>query len=219
MRLISLGNHYGASHPFADLFKDGVITVNDGMAGLIDLQVTKNDVILFCGGEDISPSIYKHANSRHTRAPETKSNRDDFEVRAFKLGKERGAKFLGICRGAQLLCALAGGSLYQHVNNHSGRGHPITTNDGREIEVCSVHHQMMNPHGTKHELLAWAKEVLSDVHFIEHERDVEVKVEPEIVFFNEINALAIQYHPEFMKQSSEGVEYSIELVKKYLLTN
>jgi len=218
MRLISLGNHYGASHPFAELFTDGVTTISS-MTDLIELEPTKNDVILFCGGEDISPSIYNQRRSRHTHAAEERSGRDDFEIKAFKYGMKQGTKFLGICRGAQLLCALAGGSLYQHVNNHAGRGHPMTTNDGRTIEVCSVHHQMMNPQGTKHELLAWATDIFSDVHLIEGEQNVKVEVEPEVIYFTEINALAIQYHPEFMKQASSAVQYSLELAKKYLLTN
>jgi gamma-glutamyl-gamma-aminobutyrate hydrolase PuuD len=85
------------------------------------------------------------------------------------------------------------------------------------LSVCSAHHQMMNPFDTKHELIAWATEVLSPVHLIEGEKNLDVKVEPEVVWFPETKALGIQYHPEFMRPEDEAVSYSVELVKKYLL--
>ena len=94
----------------------------------------------------------------------------------------------------------------------------MKTKDNLEIHVCSVHHQMMNPFKTNHELIAWASSVLSDVHLIEGETNIPVEVEPEVVYFKDVNGLAIQYHPEFMSDKSEAVVYSTELVKKYLLT-
>jgi hypothetical protein len=76
---------------------------------------------------------------------------------------------------------------------------------------------MMNPFTTKHELLAWSTQVLSNVHLIEGDEDVPVEVEPEVVFFNNTKALAIQYHPEFMSEGEAGVAYARDLVSKYLL--
>ena len=216
MRLVSLGNHYGAAEPFSHLF-DEVMVMGKSKQSFDELTLTSNDVVLFCGGEDISPSIYGQKSSRHTSAGVELTDRDSFEVHAMKRSIARGAKLLGICRGAQLICAISGGSLYQHVNNHSGRGHLMTTNDGENIEVCSVHHQMMNPFKTKHELIAWASSVLSDVHLIEGEKNIEVEVEPEVVYFQDTKGLAIQYHPEFMSDKTEAVQYSVGLVKKYLM--
>ena len=217
MRLISLGNHYGAAEPFSHLFKETIV-MGRRYEAFDNLNLTNKDVVLFCGGEDISPSLYKQKNSRHTSASQDLSERDRFEAHAMNLAITKGSKLLGICRGAQLMCAIAGGSLYQHVNNHSGRGHMMKTKDNLEIHVCSVHHQMMNPFKTNHELIAWASSVLSDVHLIEGEKNIPVEVEPEVIYFKDVRGLAIQYHPEFMSDKSEAVIYSTELVKKYLLT-
>ena len=214
-RLISIGNHYNAKKPFENLFKD-LVTVHSS-DDLVNIKFRPSDVILFGGGADISPSLYKQKPSRYSGSGAILSSRDSLEKAAFKMAVDSKSSMLGICRGAQLVCALSGGSLYQHVNNHAGRDHDMTTNEGTVINVCSVHHQMMNPMGTKHELIAWATEKLSNVYLIENEVDAKAEVEPEVVFFNDYKALAIQYHPEFMVDSCEAVIYSRELVKQYLL--
>jgi gamma-glutamyl-gamma-aminobutyrate hydrolase PuuD len=212
-RLLSMNNHYGAKEPFQDLF-DEVIVLNNN--SVVDCQFTKDDVLLLGGGEDISPSLYNHKPSRHTHARIELSQRDRVEQYAFNKAKEAGAGILGICRGAQLICAMSGGSLYQHVNNHSG-DHQMTTHEGTVLRVSSVHHQMMNPFTTKHELIGWATDILSNVHIVQGEKNAEVEVEPEIVFFNDTRGLAIQFHPEFMSFKDEAVQYSRELVTKYFL--
>lgn len=211
-RLVAVGNHFNAAAPFADLFKN-VKTLRSG--DLTEFQ--KGDVVLFCGGEDISPALYKQKANRYNGAGDTLSNRDVWEEMVYQQAVRGGVPMIGICRGAQIMCALHGGSLYQHVTNHSGKPHPITTSEGKEIMVCSVHHQMMNPFKVKHELLAWATTIISNVHLVEKENNVEVEVEPEVVYFPEIKGLAIQYHPEFMSMSEEGVTYARELVSKYIL--
>ncbi len=212
--LYSVGNYYGAHQPFADMFNE-VILISSKNYSAIELDET--DVVLFGGGEDISPSIYNQKPSRYCHASEHLSARDLLEIEVFKRAQTKGAGMLGICRGAQLLCALSGGSLIQHVTYHAGPDHIMTTSDGMSINVCSVHHQMMNPFGTKHELIGWAADKLSGVYLIEDEKKVEMEVEPEVVFFPETKALGIQYHPEFMSDNDEAVVYSRSLVKKYLI--
>jgi putative glutamine amidotransferase len=213
-RLVSIGDYFNAKKPFADLFAD-VVVVPLQRVPLFEFKPT--DVVLLGGGSDISPTLYKHIPSRHTGASEQLSERDMHEATAFEMAQQAGAKILGICRGAQLICAMSGGSLYQHVNNHNGGSHTMTTKEGTVLEVSSAHHQMMNPFGTKHEVLAWATEVLSNVHIVQNEEVVKVDVEPEAIYFHDTNALALQYHPEFMSMDSHGVQYSRELVKSYFL--
>jgi gamma-glutamyl-gamma-aminobutyrate hydrolase PuuD len=215
MRLVVAGQYYNAEMPFMDLFKDQVI-LNLGRS-LDGLKLTSNDVVLFGGGADISPSLYGQKKNRHTGATDQPSARDTQEKIIFGLAVEAKAKMLGICRGAQLVCALSGGSLVQHVNNHSGPDHDMTTKEGTVINVCSVHHQMMNPFKVKHELIAWASRKLSNVYLIENDKDIEVDVEPEVVYFPETRALGIQYHPEFMGMKDEAVIYARALVSQYLL--
>lgn len=215
--LHTAGRYFGAHRPFSDLFEQVTEIPLNGVETNTS-QIKKGDVILFGGGEDISPSFYKQNPSRYTHAGPILSNRDISEEKIFRKAVQVGAKMLGICRGAQLVCALSGGDLIQHVTNHgTSRGHSMVTNEGKEIHVCSVHHQMMNPFKTKHELLGWAKENISTCYLIEQDKNVDMKVEPEVVWFPETQSLGIQYHPEFMASDDEAVKYARELVKKYLL--
>jgi len=213
-RLVAIGNFFGAHAPFQDLFKE-VVVMSLGKYATFELK--DDDVVLFGGGADISPSIYNQVPSRHTGARAELSDRDEVEVYMFNAAKKKNLPMLGICRGAQLVCALSGGSLIQHVSNHAGPNHKIATNEGTVIDVCSVHHQMMNPFSTKHELIAWAHRRLSPHYIVANELEVEMKVEPEVVYFPETKALGIQYHPEFMHPDDQGVIYARELVAKYLL--
>lgn len=214
MRLISVGRFYGAENPFADMFKS-VVYINQE-ADLPYINMSKDDVVLFGGGEDIAPAMYNQKPSLYCRKM-ARSRRDELEEQVFEMAVKNNAAMLGICRGAQLVCALSGGSLVQHVSNHAGRNHIMTTDTGEDIEVCSVHHQMMNPFSTKHELIGWAKHNLSACYIIEHEENITVPCEPEVVFFPETKALGIQYHPEFMLDSDRAVVYAREIVKQYLM--
>ena len=214
-RLISMGNFYGAADPFADLFREVIIVGHDGLNP--NFRYNKDDVLILGGGADISPSIYNQKPSRYAGAGANLSRRDAVEVDATNRAFDAGIPSLGICRGAQLLCALSGGSLYQHVVNHANSGHLMKMKDGKEYHVSSAHHQMMNPFGTKHELLGWSSEVRSNVHIVENEKNPPVEVEPEIVYFLDTKALAIQYHPEFMHDAEAAVVLARDLVKQYLL--
>lgn len=119
-------------------------------------DIKEADIVMFTGGEDINPSLYgdiKHPTTHFT-------DRDDYEVAAFKAAP-KDALLIGGCRGAQLLTALSGGKLFQHVLNHGGGtgGHDITSSDGHVMRITSCHHQMMNPYNLPeedYELLAWS---------------------------------------------------------------
>lgn len=179
------------------------------------------DALVIWGGEDISPCIYNSAVSKRTYAPAVPSRRDRIEMDACQAAIDRGIPLIGVCRGAQLVCALAGGRLIQHVNGHGG-GHMMDTTEGTKVRTTSVHHQMMYPFDVEHELLAWAAPNRSDVYIIgndETDPEMEGKVEPEVVWFPKIKALAIQGHPEFVSNPDTDpfVQYCLRMVDKYLL--
>lgn len=177
------------------------------------------DAIVVWGGADISPAIYGEPASKLTYADAKLSSRDEYEVACCKIAIERGIPIIGVCRGAQLACAMAGGKLVQHVDNH-GRSHSITTKDGRQMITSSVHHQMMYPWDVPHDLIAWSIHNLSHRYIMGDDRHCDAlsdKPEPEIVYFPKIKALAIQGHPEFMDEDCEFVQYCNQLVSTYLL--
>jgi gamma-glutamyl-gamma-aminobutyrate hydrolase PuuD len=192
--------------------------VADEIAALFDNVVPWDmsqsyDAILLEGGSDIHPSIYNDPNT-DTHAGDSLSNRDRIELKAINDAITKNALIIGICRGAQLACAVAGGKLVQHVTNHGG-AHPVTTADGKQFEVSSVHHQQMYPWDVPHDMLAWSLERYSDC-YRGHDINMEKhKVEPEAVYFPTIRALAFQWHPEWYASSGE-IDFTISKIKEKL---
>lgn len=214
--LISLGRCYGADTVYEDLFKASYRVYN---LEEFKEKIDKNSVVLFGGGEDISPALYgEKCFYKVCHAGDTPSRRDQFETEAYKIAQDLEIPSLGICRGAQLLCALAGGKLVQHVNGH-GSEHPIETWNNQAYITSSVHHQMMLPEKTDHELIAWtAPQKISNVYMVN--KDIilsDIGKEPEIVYFKKSKGLGIQGHPEFMDSHEPFVRYTKELVKEFLL--
>lgn len=171
------------------------------------------DAILLEGGSDIHPSIYNDPNT-DSGVGETLSNRDRIELKAINDAITKNALVIGICRGAQLACAVAGGKLVQHVNNHGG-SHPVTTIDGKQFKVSSVHHQQMYPWDVEHDMLAWSSERYSDC-YRGHDINMEKhQIEPEAVYFPTIKALAFQWHPEWYASEGE-IDFTISKIKEKL---
>ena len=212
---------YPNEQPFTELFTHSITTMNSK-----DLNMDVNALIIW-GGEDISPSIYNQAPaSRYTRATNHLSQRDIIEIRLAKKAISLGIPIIGICRGAQLMCALAGGSLIQHVSGHGlYLGHSIVTSDDKQLLTNSVHHQMMNPFKVdQHELLAWCPKRLSKFYIGNLGNDIGDEItfdenwkESEIVWFPTVKALCIQGHPEYTDATPQFVNYTKELVEKYIL--
>jgi len=211
-----LGMGTGHVAPFNRIFKKGVMTSAKEIEGGADI-----DALVIWGGADISPSLYNDRVADLCGADWELSRRDYEEATACAEAIERDIPIIGVCRGAQLCCAIAGGRLIQHVDNH-GRMHDMTTDDGQVIKTSSVHHQMMFPFDVEHKLIAWSTEKRSPRYIIgDNSNDPKMadKPEPEVVYFPKIRALAIQGHPEFHNDPDRDpfVQYCLKLVNQYLL--
>lgn len=212
MRLIRIRHpDYGATRPFRSLFDEGSVDFEPGMA------LGPNDVVILEGGNDISPTLYGQKMGGWTR--HVLEHRDKFEVMAAKQVHEAGGAIIGICRGAQLLTALAGGKLIQHVTGHVSGNHPIRTFDNRCIEASSCHHQMCAPMNVEHKLIAWSEDAQSEQYLGEKDEDVHnyldsvMGLEPEILWYPTWRGLAIQGHPEYMHEKHVYVMYCRKLVR------
>ncbi len=192
----------------------------DKMGLFDDFQVVRNGhqlerpgMLVVWGGEDISPSLYNKAVSTRTWADDRPSTRDRIEWELMKAAVDRGMPIIGICRGAQMLCALNGGFLIQDVDNH-GRSHDVEVKEGFTIEVNSLHHQMMYPFDVEHEVIAKTPSKISG-HFLDVDEFIDVPFEPEFVYFPKTKGIAIQWHPEMMDFSCEANEYLQKYLKHY----
>lgn len=196
-RLILLNVGMGSDRPFDEMCKAN-LRYAEGM------EFHKGDVLVFEGGVDISPRLY--GETSHPQTQHSNDSRDRKEAMAFHLAVEAQIPMIGICRGAQLFTALLGGKLVQHVGGHL-QDHEIFTNTDKNFTVTSCHHQMMVPDGIKHDLIAWS-------NCVSHPK---AKKEPEIVFYPEVKALAIQSHPEWMPNECPFVVYCRQLVSNLLM--
>lgn len=202
---------WGGGHPFNALPFDEEVVVRNPE------ELDSDGLLVIWGGADISPSIYNKPVSKRTWAGEELSTRDKQEVALAKRAIELKIPIMGVCRGAQLLCALAGGHLIQHVNRHGGT-HRVVTNDGKEFVTNSIHHQMMYPFDVEHVIKAYMPKQLSDVHIdVDSEgKDINVQMpcEPEYVYFPQIRGHAVQWHPEGLSSDSDANKYVLDQLRK-----
>lgn len=216
------GHNPGNISIFSKIFKQQFDAVFEGGLHSKSLHVNADALILW-GGTDIHASLYNQRPhiTNQTKSWEQPSPRDMVEWHLISEAVRKKIPIIGICRGAQMLCAFAGGSLYQDVKGHSSP-HIIETYDGQEFKTSSCHHQMMKiPNTVNHELLAWSADNLSEGHYYEEFSlsDVQRKPntpEPEVVWFNDIQGLAIQGHPEWQEQDKSYEKFNDWLLDELL---
>lgn len=167
-------------------------------------------LVVFTGGEDVSPSIYNEKPHKSTCSNLT---RDIRESKVFDYACKLRIPIFGICRGAQLVCALSGGKLVQHISGH-GRNNSMTTNKGEIFVVTSTHHQMQLPPKDA-EVIGWAMPRLSTCYY-GAEKEYTPEMEYEVVYYPNTNAIGMQYHPEFMDANNRGFQFCGEIIQKYL---
>lgn len=196
---------YPDNLPFTNI-KQSFDRVNPG-------ELTKNNILILWGGEDIATEIYNQKPNKYVHTY-TKSERDKEEIALAHEAINLGIPIIGICRGAQLLCCLTGGSLIQHIENHITNKHSIICPDEPgKFYTNSCHHQMMIP--TKEQkILAYALETTG---FGEQNIPIEITNVPEIVYFPKIKALGIQGHPEWESMPKTFNHYCQQLIEQLLL--
>ena len=176
-------------------------------------QLDNIDCLVLWGGVDIATEIYGETPNKFVMT-KTKSPRDIHELGMIHAALKRNIPLLGICRGAQLLCCVAGGKLLQHIENH-GHSHKVKLMDeGEAIINCnSSHHQMMlPPYNAK--ILAIGTEATMGIN--QWNGVVNVQAPNEVVYFPNINALGVQPHPEWDDSPEPFNQYVTRKIKEYL---
>jgi gamma-glutamyl-gamma-aminobutyrate hydrolase PuuD len=176
-------------------------------------DVKDADALILWGGEDIGTEIYNQKANKYVYATK-KSARDEREIAMVRQAMQQEIPIIGICRGAQLLCALSGGSLAQHIEGH-GNSHAVTLHDegGTVIRCNSSHHQMMLPPPSA-KILATSEATYGIGQYNEAINYERVN---EVVYFPNTNGLGIQPHPEWANCPKEFVDYCIRKIKEYIL--
>lgn len=177
---------------------------SDNDAYLLD-ALDHADGLLIPGGNDIDPDLY---GGRHLPGmDEPVPLRDHAEKTMLRTAYARHMPYLGVCRGLQMMCVLAGGDLYQQIsddipgalehwqrNPYSKPSHEVRIADGTPLRtmlgcgrlaVNSVHHQSVRHPGAGVEVQASAPDGV-----------VEAAYRPDREFF-----MAVQWHPEQTPES------------------
>jgi len=165
----------------------------DAVAGVL----ASVDGLYIAGGYDVDPATYGQTAHSETDAP--RPDRDAWEAALFTGACELGLPVLGVCRGAQVINVVRGGTLIQHlpdVVGHNGyqggdavyRRVPISVDHGSllakshplEREVPMYHHQAIDTLGAG--LVVTARSIDGVIEAVE---------DPSLAF-----CLAVQFHPE-----------------------
>jgi gamma-glutamyl-gamma-aminobutyrate hydrolase PuuD len=155
------------------------------------------DALVLAGGNDIDPAAYGAAPHDETQEPQPERDRAEMNLVAGALARDM--PLLAICRGMQVMNVARGGSLIQHLPEHTGSAahrevvgvfsdHPVEIAPGSLLErllgptapVKSHHHQAADVVGADLVPVAWADD-----------GTVEALEDPRRRF-----ALGVQWHPE-----------------------
>lgn len=81
-------------------------------------EVAELDGIVLTGGDDVDPALYGAKPHERTQAPNER--RDRFETLLYRHACSEQVPILAICRGAQIVNTIHGGTLHQHVPDLPG---------------------------------------------------------------------------------------------------
>lgn len=76
-------------------------------------EVAELDGIILTGGDDVDPALYDAQAHPRTQAPNVR--RDSFEITLYRHARTAKVPVFAICRGAQIVNTVHGGTLHQHV--------------------------------------------------------------------------------------------------------
>ena len=166
------------------------------------------DGLIISGGPDINPQIYGQNSGSYTN--EIYPAQDDSEIELIKSAIDKDVPLLCICRGFQLLCAINGGELHQHLpetvgyENHGGWNgrvpeHGVDIIKGTKLEKIMGTHITAN--STHHQGVSNAGNLLISA-YSSHDNLIEAVEFEELRF-----CIGVQWHPERIKHTNLYLEF------------
>jgi gamma-glutamyl-gamma-aminobutyrate hydrolase PuuD len=163
-------------------------------------------IVVWTGGADIAPALYGQSPMEGIKWDEERDFREEEMWEA--VGENKDILKIGICRGAQFLHAMNGGSLFQDVDNHTNGTHPAYDMVSKSvIEVTSTHHQQLKD-TFGGELLAFAnvsrvKRSAKTAWSSDAFQDIEV------LWHSKTSCMCFQPHPEYSHKPTEDLFWRV----------
>ena len=169
------------------------------------------DMLVFTGGEDVTPSLY---GERNNKANWLNYHRDQVELNIL-LNTMHTHYHFGICRGLQLMAVANGLKLWQHVSGHNlSTTHEMIISKGKwkgdVIKgVTSVHHQAIKVTKETGDDFVLGYEQYSQCVEAEGENPVPTLVSKivEAAWFEESRCFGVQGHPEYTRASDDYKQF------------
>jgi gamma-glutamyl-gamma-aminobutyrate hydrolase PuuD len=167
--------------------------------------------VVFSGGADVDPRLYGEVaiEGAHVH-PDFNADKKDLDLYMF--AKERNLPMIGICRGAQFINVVHGGTLQQHITGHAGIAHKVYLWNGNVAEVNSYHHQSI--------VLPSSGVGISRASTIHpYGKEEEAKFnnseynEIEAAYYASTHSIGVQWHPEIKDGTKDSEEVFWELFK------
>ncbi|WP_163830922.1 gamma-glutamyl-gamma-aminobutyrate hydrolase family protein [Spartinivicinus ruber] len=156
------------------------------------------DALIISGGNDIGP---EHYNGDIDDKVKLDPGRDQLEIEWIQKALEQKIPILGICRGAQLINVVFGGTLHQdirplriHTHNRPGlfpTKQVQLTSDTMLVEVCnkvrlrvnSLHHQAIKDTGAELQVVGWDRDNITQAIEWQKGRIIGVQWHPEYLIY------------------------------------
>jgi gamma-glutamyl-gamma-aminobutyrate hydrolase PuuD len=187
-----------------------MVPVVEGTSACLRQYMDQMNGLLLVEGEDIEPMRYKAQKANFKYLEKTHPLKDEIEIRLLRYAMRHKLPILGICRGAQLLNVVCGGTLYgdvqkekdsklQHIDyqHYDTHRHSIKVVPGtpleqwyrrRTLRVNSYHHQGIRRLASRFKPMAFAKDELIEGYY-----------DPKADFL-----VGLQFHPERMLKEYAG---------------
>jgi putative glutamine amidotransferase len=154
------------------------------------------DALIVGGGDDIDPKYYEGETNNKDKID---IKRDQLEIDWVKKALRKTIPLIGICRGAQLINVVSGGSLFQDIRSLRQRtdNRPgllptkqVQVSKGsllarilntRHLRVNSLHHQSIRMTGANLKVVGWDLDNITQA--LESKED---------------NIIGLQWHPEYL---------------------
>jgi putative glutamine amidotransferase len=193
-----------------------VVLPAHGFVADVEPLLDRLDGLLSSGGPDLDPATY--GREPHPRlGPDVDRRSDEYELAALRAATARDLPLLAICRGLQALNVSRGGTLHQHLPDHSALDHRQTRpgheavhavdvapgsplhrlTGSRKLEVNSLHHQAIDDLGAGLRVCAQAPD-----------GTIEAVHDPDMRF-----CLGVQWHAELLTHRREHAPLVTALVR------